>query len=187
VIKKDLEIDDGLIGHGTGFVDTDSEDFKVLQTKIIEEAGKLSPDQVINIHLSGLRCRMEDYLRGESLRGRIETIGQLLRECVEVLKIRNKDFASYLGIEESNLSAILSGRRRISPDFALKLERIFNIPAILWLNIQNKNEILELRKMQDTSSYKLSMADLLEKAGLSKSRKQLSSIKNEPVRKAINQ
>ncbi|MBK8564173.1 MAG: hypothetical protein IPN76_12760 [Saprospiraceae bacterium] len=45
----------------------------------------------------------------------------ILNEAIGALGVKKKDFATYIGIEDSNLSAMLKGNRRISPEFALRL------------------------------------------------------------------
>ena len=154
----------GIQGAGTGHVDTQSEDWQAFLGIIKEHSLNRPREERIATRLAGIKFRMEDYLRGESLRD-VESSVQLMRECVEALEIKNKDFASYIGIEESNLSAMFSGRRKISPDFALKLEQIFNISSTLWLSVQSKNELQALRHARDTTYQILSLKDLLAKAG----------------------
>ncbi len=163
--KKKITAEDGIFGLGKGTVDTDSEEFKILQHKILESSQKRTPEQQVSDRLLEIRFRMEDYLAGDSIDQAVKTVGQFLRECVEAVQIKNKDFASYIGIEESNLSAMFNGRRRISPDFALKLEQIFSIPPALWLGIQTKNELLSIRQHRGVKYHQFDLKDLLAKAG----------------------
>jgi len=154
----------GIQGAATGHVDTQSEDWQAFQGVIKEHSLGRTREERISTRLAGIKFRMEDYLRGESLRDTASSV-QFLRECVEALEIKNKDFASYIGIEESNLSAMLNGRRKISPGFALKLEQIFNISSTMWLSIQIKNELQSIRNTRDTGQQKLNLKELLAKAG----------------------
>jgi addiction module HigA family antidote len=159
----------GINGAGTGYVDTKSEDFQILLSKIRE------------LRLSGIRFRMADYLKGESQLLKPNDIPSLLSECIEALEIKKKDFAAYIGIEDSNLSAMLKGSRRISPAFALKLEQIFDISATQWLSVQAKNELDELRKILSVDAPKLSSRELCSKVMEAKLKK------HEPTRKTTGQ
>jgi len=44
---------------------------------------------------------------------------------LKAIKVKNKHFANYLEVEESNLSSIVKGRRKIRTDFALKLGQAY--------------------------------------------------------------
>ena len=176
----------GVNGAGIGGVDTVSEDFQKMLATIREDASKRTPQQRSELHLSGIRFHMECYLSVTGLPDP-DDISTLLSKCIEAIEVKNKDFAAYIGIESSNLSAILKGRRRISPAFALKLEQIFGISATLWLSVQSKNELEALRNERAAKTPALSLADLLAKAAQPKPLRKITSIKNEPIRKAVGQ
>lgn len=187
--KKEIELfanEGGINGTPTGRTDIESEDFQILKAKIQEQAAKMTPQQRTELHLLGIKYRMEDYLRNENL-FKPNDMPTLLAECIEGLEIKKKDFAAYIGIEDSNLSAMLKGRRRVSPEFALKLEQIFGISATLWLSVQNKNELEALRKERNHGDKPLSMEGLLTSAGKVKPISESKKGKNEPLRKAAGQ
>jgi addiction module HigA family antidote len=81
---------------------------------------------------------------------------------VEIIGVSHKEFADYIGYKNSNLSALYSGKRRVNYDLALKLGAIFNIDAFLWLNLQNKTELLEIGEESGEKYQKYSLADLLK-------------------------
>lgn len=60
----------------------------------------------------------------------------LAEDFVEPLGRTITDLAHELGVSRSGLSALLNGRRRISPQMALRLERVFGEPALDWLVAQ---------------------------------------------------
>lgn len=62
--------------------------------------------------------------------------GQFLAEEIEERKLLKKDLAEQLGILPTNLSEILKGKRNISPKLAVRLERVLEISAEYWLNLQ---------------------------------------------------
>jgi addiction module HigA family antidote len=163
-MRKEIFVNEGGInGSPNGRFDTDSADFQILKAKILEEASKIPPKKRIEMTISGIRFQMERYLDDTGLQPPNDA-PTLLSECIEAIGVKKKDFASYVGMEDSNLSAMLKGRRRISAEFALKLEQIFDIPANLWLSVQSKNELDLLRKSKNLLGPKLSREELLAKA-----------------------
>jgi addiction module HigA family antidote len=104
---------------------------------------------------------MEFYLKEETP-AELKPAGYYLEKYIEALGIKKKDFASYIGYQESNLSAILKGRRSISTDLAIKLGEIFQIDPALWLNIQSKNDLLKIIQRDKKKYNKYSLEDLLD-------------------------
>jgi addiction module HigA family antidote len=162
--ENNLENYDGLLGDGTGHFDTVSENAKVSMERLKEYSSLEQPYLDIERKLLQLKWRMEDYLRNEFYIGQTDAAA-ILYECLQAIAVKHKDFADYIGIVPSNLSAMLKGRRRINAEFALKLEQIFDIPAHLWLGVQSKNELDQLRKSKSLLGPKLSRQELLAKAG----------------------
>ncbi len=160
--KKKI-INEGVIqGLGIGVVNTNSNEFKFLQKKIIEESKKQSKKQILVNHLLSLRLQMETYLRDDS--EEIKEVGTFLKDFVKVLEIKNKIFAEYIGYKESNLSALYNGTRKINIDLALKLGKIFKVDPSLWIHIQSKNELKRMREENEQEYHKYSIEDLLKKA-----------------------
>lgn len=62
----------------------------------------------------------------------------LLEEFVKPLGLSQKELANHLGISRVRLSEILRQKRGITPDTALRLERVFGMGADFWLNLQMK-------------------------------------------------
>jgi len=149
----------GINGTGKGIVNTNSKDFKGLQNAIIEHAKKQSPEDKIKYKLISLKLQMQTYISKEDVKEKIE-VGEFLKRHLKAINIKNKQFANYIEIEESNLSSIINGRRKINIDTAFKLGQLFNINPNFWLLVQSKNELLEVRKNK-YQKYKLK--DLLKK------------------------
>lgn len=162
--ENDLENYDGLLGDGSGHFDTASENASISMERLKEYASLEQPALETKRKLLQLKWRMEDYLKDEFHLGQNDTTA-ILYECLQAIAVKHKDFADYIGIVPSNLSAMLKGRRRISAEFALKLEQIFDIPAHLWLGVQSKNDLDQLRKSKSLLGPKLSRQELLAKAG----------------------
>jgi plasmid maintenance system antidote protein VapI len=129
----------GINGSGEGLVNTNSKEFKYLQRMIKEASMAQSEQQKTENHFLSIRFQMEAYLREET--EVIIPAGNFLEQFIEVIQVRKKDFANYIDYEATNLAATLKGRRKINPDMAIKLGRIFNINPALWLHIESKNEL----------------------------------------------
>ncbi len=153
----------GINGTGEGLVNPNSKEFLVLQQKIQDAAAKRDPIARIEDQLLGIRFRMESYFRDPEP-GKLIPAGQFLQECIQALNINRKELAAYIRYEESNLSALCHGRRKISPELAIKFSRIFQIPAALWLGIQNKAEIFELNSRERQTFSDLDLRDLLNRS-----------------------
>lgn len=150
----------GLTGTGQGLVNVNSTDYKALQKAIVEHAQNQSPQEKIKYELVSIRFRMENYILNEQPFQLIDA-GEFLKEYLKAIGVKNKTFAKYIEIEESNLSSIIKGRRKINIDLAFKLGELFNMNPNLWLLIQNKNELhrIDHQRKKRYSTYRLN--DLL--------------------------
>ncbi|MBP3253978.1 MAG: HigA family addiction module antidote protein [Bacteroidales bacterium] len=63
--------------------------------------------------------------------------GELLEAELEERGIKQKDFAAQIGLTPANLSSFIHGRRNLSVSLAEKLEKVLNIDAKVWLNMQS--------------------------------------------------
>ena len=154
----------GINGTGKGIVNTNSKDFKALRTAIKEHAKNQTTLDRIRYELISLKFQMEDYISNDEPSTKIE-VGEFLRKHLKAIKIKNKDFAKYIELEESNLSAVIRGRRKINLDLAFKLGQIFNLDPNLWLLIQSKNELLGVDNKKKLDYQKYRLDDLLKKIG----------------------
>lgn len=161
--KKD-NLSEGIIGDGTGLINPNSEDFRILREEIIKHSSEISEEKRMLIRIKGVRFRMESYLSDRSKK-ELVPVGSFLKELVEIIKVSHKDFAAYVGMKNTNLSAIYRGSRRINHDLAMKLGHIFNMTPVLWLNLQNKVELLEIHSQSENEYKKYRLNDLLKKVG----------------------
>jgi len=60
----------------------------------------------------------------------------ILREFLEPLGMTQNEAAEKLGISRVRLNQIINVRRGVTPDTALRLERLFGMSAQTWLNMQ---------------------------------------------------
>jgi addiction module HigA family antidote len=60
----------------------------------------------------------------------------LLEEFLKPLEISQSAFAIRLGVSFPRLNEIVRGKRGMTPDTALRLERVLGMPANFWLGLQ---------------------------------------------------
>ena len=154
----------GVNGTGKGIVNTNSKDFKGLRDAIKEHAKKQTPSDRIKYELISIKFQMENYVLIDAPSEIIE-VGEFLKKHLKAIKVKNKEFATYIELEESNLSSIIRGRRKINIDVAFKLGQVFELDPNLWLLIQSKNELLAVDKKRKLEYQKYKLDDLLKKVG----------------------
>lgn len=73
--------------------------------------------------------------------------GATLREALEYIGMSQAELARRAGKPEKTISAIITGDSTITPETAIKLERVLDVPASLWLNLQSGyDRHIELQK-----------------------------------------
>lgn len=150
----------GVNGTNSGVVNVNSDDYKELLIAINEYTSKIDIKTKIKYKLFSIKLQMESYI-ADPIPDKILNSGFFLKEILIVLEIKNKTFASYIDIEESNLSAILSGKRNITIELAYKLGQLLDIDPIAWLQIQNKNELVVLTQNKKIGSKTYLLDDLM--------------------------
>jgi addiction module HigA family antidote len=60
----------------------------------------------------------------------------LLEEFLKPLKITQSALAEKLGVSYPRVNELIHGKRGITPDTALRLEKLFGMEAQFWLNLQ---------------------------------------------------
>lgn len=90
--------------------------------------------------------------------------GSLIKEELKARKISQKEFAKLMHMRPSHISELLSGVRRITLDFANKVEDILYIPAKLLTDQQNAYDILNPEKngVSEESVAKAKLAEINE-------------------------
>lgn len=65
--------------------------------------------------------------------------GRIIKEYLDENNITQKDLCNRIGMSEKHISNLLNGKNNVTPDFAVKLEKILtDIPASYWINYENK-------------------------------------------------
>ena|ERR1051325_10318402 len=72
--------------------------------------------------------------------------GDILLDLVEKHHVKQIELAKWLGVSFPRLNLILHGKRSITADTALRLERIFGKKAEFWLDAQAAYEIDRMRR-----------------------------------------
>jgi addiction module HigA family antidote len=60
----------------------------------------------------------------------------LIEEFLQPLGISQSEFARHIGVSFPRLNEIINGKRSVTPDTALRLERALGMEAQFWLNLQ---------------------------------------------------
>lgn len=81
----------------------------------------------------------------------------LFEDFMSPLELSSNALSKKLGVPANRISAIVKGRRGITADTALRLERAFGSSAEFWMNLQNR---FELETAKDTAQG----LDLIEPA-----------------------
>lgn len=78
--------------------------------------------------------------------------GEMLIDFLEDLGMTQTKFADAAGISRVRLNEVLHGRRSITPDTALRLERTLGKPAYWWLGLQQDYDLWQA--LHDSSEMK---------------------------------
>ena len=75
------------------------------------------------------------------------TPGEILREdFMEPLGVSINQLSRDLSVPPNRISEIVNGKRSITADTALRLERYFNVEAQFWLNLQNEYDLRMIKR-----------------------------------------
>ncbi|MGP8216515.1 MAG: hypothetical protein ACLQQ4_13185 [Bacteroidia bacterium] len=102
----------------------------------------MTAQEKLQLCLLQLKFKMEDYFRHADY-SPTNSFGHYLQEYVKVLNRKNKDFASEIGLEETELSQLINGHRNPNEKILYRLEIHSHgiIPAIIWYRLlEKKNE-----------------------------------------------
>jgi antitoxin HigA-1 len=76
--------------------------------------------------------------------------GEIVREeCLKPLGLSVTAAADALGVTRKALSDLLNGHTGVSPDMAIRLEKVFGSTADTWLGIQMQYDLWEARQRSD--------------------------------------
>jgi len=86
--------------------------------------------------------------------------GTLIKDELEVRDdIKQKDLAELLGVKPSFLNEIIKGKRPITADIAILLEKTLEIPADYWMKFQSQYEI-DCARIKEKNINKIKLIEL---------------------------
>lgn len=111
-----------------------------------------SPEQLRRNAMLAVQYKMEQYLNDqETSFEQICTIKDFVTEFLKVLSINKSAFAGFIDMDGANLNKYYRAERRFNTELALKFGHFFHTSAELWLQVQIKNELLELEREKAAS------------------------------------
>ncbi|HWB54188.1 MAG TPA: HigA family addiction module antitoxin [Tepidisphaeraceae bacterium] len=92
--------------------------------------------------------------------------GQMLKEeFIEPLDLTQRELARRLKVSYPRLNELIHGRRGMTPDTALRLERLLGVEAQFWLNLQLAWDLYHARRSaQARTLHSISRLQGLKKA-----------------------
>jgi len=86
--------------------------------------------------------------------------GEIVREeCLKPLGLTVTAAAEALGVTRKGLSDLLNGHTGVSPDMAIRLEKVFGSTADTWLRMQMQRDLWEARQRADKIRVNRSFAE----------------------------
>lgn len=91
--------------------------------------------------------------------------GETLLEVIQDRNISQKELALRTGFSEKHVSTVISGKKSISSEFALKLEYALSIPAYFWRNLQTNYdfEVASFNEMYGVTDTETKIANEISK------------------------
>jgi addiction module HigA family antidote len=81
--------------------------------------------------------------------------GEIVREeCLKPLNLSVTAAAEALGVTRKALSDLLNGHTGVSPEMAIRLEKVFGSTADTWLGMQMQYDLWEARQRWDKITVK---------------------------------
>lgn len=92
----------------------------------------------------------------------------LLEEYLRPMGITQADFGAHIGMNPTNLSALIHGKRNITPKTAMKIAQALNMTPEFWMNLQTMHDLTkareDMRRKRELPRIK-PMAEVLELVG----------------------
>ena len=155
-----MQIEEPQEGRLTHSMDVGTNGFNDFQTILLKKSKQRTENQELRINLLTLKYQMEDYLTSDKTEEK--SAGEFLKTILKTLQIQQNQFAEYIGLKPSNLSKLIKGERTINYDLALIFGRLFNHEAMLWIEIQAKNELNKLLHAERNKYAVYSLNDLVK-------------------------
>jgi len=90
--------------------------------------------------------------------------GELIKDELKERNMTQKELSELTGIKPSVLSETINGKRSVSLNVAVALEKALDIPAEFWMNLQTQYDldsaqIVEREKQKETVSVTIPISD----------------------------
>ena len=90
--------------------------------------------------------------------------GELIKDELKERNLTQKELSEMTGIKPSVLSETINGKRSVSLNVAVALEKALGIPAEVWMNLQTQYDldsaqIAEREKQKETVSITIPISD----------------------------
>jgi len=81
--------------------------------------------------------------------------GEMLKaEFLDPLGLTQRELASRLGVSYPRVNELVHARRGVTPDTALRLERLLGVEAQFWLNLQLAWELYQARHSPEAGAIR---------------------------------
>ena len=68
-------------------------------------------------------------------------VGEVIKDELEARNMRQSELSRLMGVKAPILNDVIKGRRSLTPDMAILLEEIFEIPAKFFMDFQVQSEL----------------------------------------------
>ncbi|MGD2084907.1 MAG: HigA family addiction module antitoxin [Candidatus Aminicenantes bacterium] len=82
--------------------------------------------------------------------------GELIREdLLTEINMSQAQLARLMGVSRKTISDLVNERRRVTPDIAFRLARVFSSTPEMWLNMQQAVDLWEAREIHGVEYEKI--------------------------------
>jgi plasmid maintenance system antidote protein VapI len=156
--KIDIEFDE-LIGAQVPKELTKKEHDEIREYRLKLYNERSHEDKIKDI-LLGFRFSLRNYVETENPK-KIIQLGEFLYALLNQIKIKKGVFAEYIEISPQNINKYFNGERKFAIEHLLKLEKLFDVQAEILLEIQSRNELLQMKQSHKGEYEKYKLEDLL--------------------------
>lgn len=139
------EIAEALVFPVSASVDERNELMSAFKEIRKRQLAKQSGEDKLIAKLLQLKFLIEDYLKGNSFNKEFY-FGYFLKEYITRLEKKNKQFASEINVDPTELSQIINKHRKPTEKiiYRLELHSNRNFPAVMWFRVLEKEREYEL-------------------------------------------
>jgi antitoxin HigA-1 len=124
-----------------------------LKQFILLNTEKQTKERKLTNQLLSIQYKIEDYIRDESENEEILKLLDFVKMYLKTLDVTQKKLAELFEMKDSNLYKYLIGERKLNPKLILKLSHFSHTKPEYWIQIQVKNELIELKRENKNTNY----------------------------------